>query len=106
MSQSMDVRNLLPKSLDVSRIEQLRSAAEHQQQQQLAVKQQKEQNDRLHQVTQMDKSEGQRIQSEDDANRKKHGQQQRKKPNNEEKDTVEEKMHLDDGRGHFIDFRV
>lgn len=106
MSNSMDVRNLLPKSLDVNRVEQLRHVAEQNQQQHLAVKQQKEHEQFQKQVNQTLKSEGERINKDQESGAKNQAQEQRKKPKNEEKDMVEEKIPVEDGRGHIIDFRV
>lgn len=106
MSNSMDVRNLLPKSLDVNRVEQLRHVAEQHQQQNLAIKQQKDQAQLQKQVTQSPKTEGERIHQDQESDGKKQTGEQRKKPKNEEKDNGEEKIHAEDGRGHIIDFRV
>lgn len=106
MSNSMDIRNLLPKSMEVNRVEQLRHVAEQHQQQHLAVKQLKEHDQLQKQVNQSLKSEGERINKDQESSAKNQAHEQRKKPKNEEKDKVDEKTHAEDGRGFIIDFRV
>ncbi len=106
MTQPISGRDMMPKSLEVSRLEQLRSTAEHQQQQQLAIKQDKQREDKQRQVNKSNQSESNRVRSDQESGRKKRQFKQRKKPADDEKDTKEEETLLADRRGNIIDFRV
>ena len=104
MTQPISGRNMLPQSLEVSKVEQLRSTSNQEHQQQLAVKQEQLHQERQKQVNRTDQSEGSRIRSDEESSGKKQDLEQRKKSTDDEKDTKEEKA--SEEKGHIIDIRV
>ena len=106
MTQPVNGRHLLAKSLEVNRIEQIKAHSGEHQQQELGVKERQKQQERQKQVNESNQSEGEKISSEDKSGRKKGQKKQRNNEKDGEKDNKKEKKSLDDKRGNIIDIKV
>lgn len=109
MTQPITGRSLMPQSLEVSKIEQLKSVAQQHHQQSLAVQQEKEQRERLERINQSSEAEKKKIRSDDQSKSKKQKPKDKNKQrrmSKKDENNKEDENFADNKRGHIIDIRV